>query len=490
MLSKSTFIRGHQCLKSLYLYKRRNFLRDPLPPDQLAKFMRGSEVGVYARNLFPGGINCQPASPSQYRKAVEKTRQVIESGSHDVIYEAAFQYDQVLILLDILVKENGKWKAYEIKSSLRISETYLADAALQFFVLTNSGIDPHDFSLVHINPDYQRNGGLNIHALFYIESVLEKVKHMQPWVKTLIEAEKEVLTAPHSPRIDIGIYCQQPYPCDFTRHCWKHVKPGSVFDLIGFSVEEKFDLYCKGILHIKDIPAQQLNSAAKRNEYLSVLNGEEFIDFDGLGNYLNQISSTFRFVHFLGRKVAIPSHARHKPYDLEAICISICTENIPAHGTQIWQNKASGDSTDVEALGFLDRHISETDSLVVFDGDRLREFITRTAERHPELSGKARRLKENIVELGMVFEKMLYFEPKLRGDFSPANIARILLGRDIGKTMPLTSDIQAINEFARMMQASVSSEKEQMHEAICNYSTYNVKQLRELYRFLQLKLMD
>ena len=76
-LSKSTFIRGVQCLKSLYLNKHRPFLRDRLTPEQLAKFRRGHEVGKLAWQLFPGGKNCAPGHPSQYAKALENTRKLI-----------------------------------------------------------------------------------------------------------------------------------------------------------------------------------------------------------------------------------------------------------------------------------------------------------------------------------------------------------------------------------------------------------------------------
>jgi hypothetical protein len=58
ILSKSTFIRGLQCEKSLYLHKKRPFLRDRLSPEQLAKFSRGTNVGVYAQELFPGRGRC------------------------------------------------------------------------------------------------------------------------------------------------------------------------------------------------------------------------------------------------------------------------------------------------------------------------------------------------------------------------------------------------------------------------------------------------
>ncbi|RLD35903.1 MAG: DUF2779 domain-containing protein, partial [Bacteroidetes bacterium] len=87
ILSKSTFIKGHQCLKALYLHKERPFLRDKLSAEQRAKFKRGHKVGDMAQQLFPGGIDVSPKSPSQYQKSAIRTQELIAEGQ-SIIYEA------------------------------------------------------------------------------------------------------------------------------------------------------------------------------------------------------------------------------------------------------------------------------------------------------------------------------------------------------------------------------------------------------------------
>ena len=63
-LSKSLFLRGLQCPKSLYLYKTQPDLRDEISEAQEAVFRAGTEVGVTAQGLFHGGI-----CPRRNRKA-------------------------------------------------------------------------------------------------------------------------------------------------------------------------------------------------------------------------------------------------------------------------------------------------------------------------------------------------------------------------------------------------------------------------------------
>ena len=176
LLSKSTFIKGLQCNKALYFHKHRKDLRDDLDASKEAIFAQGTSVGELACELFPGGVDCTPESYFDFQKAVIRTQEEIEKGTK-VIYEAAFQFNGVLAALDILVKHEDGWRAYEVKSSTKVSDTYELDASIQFYCITNSGIDLKDIFIVHINNQYVKNGPIDVHQLFTIESVLEKVQN-------------------------------------------------------------------------------------------------------------------------------------------------------------------------------------------------------------------------------------------------------------------------------------------------------------------------
>ncbi len=222
LLSKSTFIRGNQCLKSLYLNKKRPFLRDRMPKERLIVFQRGHKVGELAQGLFPGGVNMSPGHPAAFRKALVNTQEKIKEG-FPVIYEAAFQHDQVMIFLDILVHTGSGWHAYEVKSSGGISDTYLLDAALQYHVITGTGIKLSGISLVHINKEYILGDEVDPKGLFKIIDVTEEALSRREYVTEQIIREKEALGLEHSPKVEVGPHCREPYDCDFLGHCWKNV---------------------------------------------------------------------------------------------------------------------------------------------------------------------------------------------------------------------------------------------------------------------------
>jgi hypothetical protein len=231
ILSKSTYIKGLQCEKALYMQKKHPYLRDKLSIEQRAKFQRGTDVGVLAHEVFPNGIDMSPTSPSQFPKKVKETWDNLSNPGVKVMYEAVFQFNDTLIMLDMLVRDGDQWFAVEVKSSMRLSDTYYNDAALQYYVLHGCGVPLSDFRLMYLNGDYMKNGPIDVNQLFKMESVMEYVVEREAFVAQNVERLKAVVALPHAPVVEIGEQCDNPYPCDFYGHCWKHVREPNFYTI-------------------------------------------------------------------------------------------------------------------------------------------------------------------------------------------------------------------------------------------------------------------
>ena len=70
-LSKSLFIRGHQCHKSLWLHKYQPELKDAVDEAQQARFDSGHDVGALAQQLFPGGVEVDFYIPASSRISIK-----------------------------------------------------------------------------------------------------------------------------------------------------------------------------------------------------------------------------------------------------------------------------------------------------------------------------------------------------------------------------------------------------------------------------------
>ena len=99
-LSKSRYILGLQCPKALWLNNYRPELKDEVSEAQEAVFQSGTDVGVLAQDLFPGGVEI-PYDVLTHSEQLAQTRQALDDGV-STIYEAAFSHDGVFVKVDLL----------------------------------------------------------------------------------------------------------------------------------------------------------------------------------------------------------------------------------------------------------------------------------------------------------------------------------------------------------------------------------------------------
>jgi len=480
VLSKSTFIRGVQCLKSLYLYKKRYFLRDRLPPERQIIFARGHAVGNLAQQLFPGGVDVKPKSPRQFSKSLEKTKMAIEGGA-EIIYEAGFQYDGVLVFLDLLVKQNGRWFAFEVKSSKAISETFIMDASLQYYVITNAGVDLEDISIIYINTDYIRQEKLDIGQLFTSESVLDQVMENQAFVEEYIKTEKAVVTADHAPKIPIGKHCYSPYACDFIGHCWRLVPDESVFSIPAFSDDEAFHLNDQGILNIEDLVSgtnftdtqnQQINCHQKHTAYFAAAD---------LHNFIAGISYPIHYVKLMVMRQAVPIYPGTKPYQAVVYGYAVASISTPGANVVSATRVADQDSTPITAIhDLLMNELSDMGSVVVYEQDELFEEL---------LQSERQNIKYKIVDLSKIFSKNLYYNPDLKGDNSLGSIASQLKLIDSDK-FSANNDFILENIYVQGLQQNNPLNQQDAVQQISEYAKNQCNILIELHNYLISKVNE
>ena len=316
ILSKSTYIKGLQCEKALYMQKRHPYLRDKLSIEQRAKFQRGTDVGVLAHEVFPGGIDMSPNSPSQFPKKAQETWDNLSNPSVNVMYEAVFQYNDTLIMLDILVRDGDRWIAVEVKSSLRLSDTYYNDAALQYYVLKGCGVPLSDFRLMYLNGDYVKNGPIDVQQLFKMESVMAYVVNREGYVAKNVERLKAVVALPHAPLVDIGTQCNVPYPCDFQGHCWKHVPKNSFLFTTALDDETLFHDYFNGV-NTNAKMLQQLDPDSEETRQIEALETNSYyIDYKTLYSLSPQPKpKSVAYLNLLLNRPAVPELDGTKPYE-------------------------------------------------------------------------------------------------------------------------------------------------------------------------------
>ena len=377
MISKSSFIRGQQCHKSLWLHLNQPDNRDEISDQQQQIFDTGHNIGFLAQQLFPGGIDASRGDHSKIFEAVSYTKDLIASGQ-PVIYEAAFSDGETLCYMDILVKEKDGWTAYEVKASTGVRDYQILDVAFQFFAINRSGLPLKRVSLVHVNNQYVRRGDLDIRLLFTTELMNDRVMPMQEKIPGELLQLQQMLKAGVMPDISMGRQCSNPFPCDFQGFCCQSCAPDE---------EGNPD------------PARR--------------------DQEELDEFLAQLEYPLYFMDFETIQFAVPQYDESRPY-----------QQIPFQWSLHVNQTRSG---PVEHFGFLGTppadprtdfiqslldHLGENGSIIVwnqaFENTRLKEI----ARDFPEYADQIESVLERVVDMMVPFRRKHLYTPEMNGSYS------------------------------------------------------------------------
>lgn len=188
-LSKSRFVAGCQCLKRLYLQVYEPELAAEPDAAVEAIIAQGREVGLLARQLFPGGV--EVPSDGRLDNAIRATRELVANPDVSAIFEGVFEHENVLLKVDVLQRRrDGCWKLIEVKSTTDLKDHHLEDVAIQSRVVSRSGLDVASASLAHINRNYVYPGGeIDPREFFRVRNVTRRVEGLQQKLTLQLRSE-------------------------------------------------------------------------------------------------------------------------------------------------------------------------------------------------------------------------------------------------------------------------------------------------------------
>ena len=223
LLSKSKYIRGLQCDRALWLdvYQQRlaRYTRE-----QMRRFDAGRDFEYAFKSTFPAAIDLSAELKRNVDAYPERTAALLDATPAAVLFEAGFQYDDVLVLADVVCqREDGALDIYEVKSGSTLSETYKKDAAVQHYVISHCR-RVNSFSIVYNGAD--GNNGAN--GQFEIVDLTADLAALSDTVASNIAAMKDIL-AHGEPATPTGQHCLEPYACPYQHYCQQGVRQLALF---------------------------------------------------------------------------------------------------------------------------------------------------------------------------------------------------------------------------------------------------------------------
>jgi hypothetical protein len=417
-ISKSKFVAGCQCAKRLYWQVHEPELAAEPDAAHQAIMQQGHEVGMLARQLFPGGVEVR--SDCGLDEAICATRELVANPAVPAIFEGVFEHEGVLVKVDVLQRRSdSRWRLIEVKSSTSVKEEHLDDVAIQYRAVSRSGLDIGSCCLAHVNRNYVFQGGMvDPWRFFRIRNVTRQVEKLQPKLTFQLRAQFTVLNMANAPEIATGPHCTNPVTCEFFDRC----NPPRPVDHIGYlprlHANAADELEEMGIESICDIPDDFELTDVQRRAATCVQTGEPWYDIDGLKAALAGLRYPLFFMDFETLNPAIPWFVGLHPYDHLPFQWSLHLQR--EYGRQPEHHEfLAADVNDPrrEFITSLCEALGESGSIVVFNAGFESQRLAELAIWLPEFAARIENIKSRLWDLLPVIRNHVY-HPAFGGSYS------------------------------------------------------------------------
>ena len=470
-ISKSKFIAGCQCPKRLYWQVREPELAAEPGAASAAVMEQGREVGLLARQLFPGGV--EVSSEGGLDQAIRMTRELVANREVPAIFEGTFENGGVLVRVDVLHRRrDGRFRLVEVKSStdLREDAFHPEDVAIQYRVLSRCGMDVASASLAHVNRDYVFQGGdIDVRRFFRIRNLTRRAEKLQHDLTFRLRAFFSVLNQPKAPDFPPGPHCTNPVTCEFYERC----NPPRPDDHIGYllyihanAVEQLTEM---SVESIRNIPDDYPLNERQRRAATCVQTGEPWFSPE-LGGELDGLKYPLYFMDFETVNPAIPRFPGMRPYDQLPFQWSVHVQPEPGAEPEHHEFLAmDGSDPRRDFISSLCDVLGKKGSIVVYNAAFESQRLLELAGWLPEYSARIKKIQGRLWDLLPLMRNHVY-HPAFAGSYSLKSVLPALVPTMTYEGMEVGNGEDAGLAWESLLRGALDqAERDRVRKALLEY---------------------
>jgi len=460
-LSKSRFVAGWQCHKLLWLK-----VHEPKAPElEVGKvlqdrFDQGVQVGTLAQGLFPGGVLIDLPYDDPWR--VEATRKAIDDGV-PAVFEATFIEDRVYASIDVLERTADGFTLIEVKSSSKVKDDHIPDAAIQTWVARKAGIEVRRVELMHLNTDFRHP---DIGDLFQRTDITAEVEAFQPRIPLMVEEQLAVLAGPE-PHVRVATHCwMTDRECPFWDRCFPRDEH-HVWRLYKAQTNQKWALVLEGYTRVVDLPSSHKLTPTQKRQRRALECGQLIVEPE-LREELRAFDGRLGFLDFETISRAVPVWPDVGPW--RQVVVQFSYHEQQADGTfthRAYLAEGPGDPREELALKLLDATANAEKIVMYSHFERTR--IKELAVWLPHLADRLKALEEKLVDLLPVIQNNVY-HPRFAGSFSIKQVLNPLVPDLTYNDLTIVDGLVASVEIARLLfVAHLVKDRDQLRQDLLAY---------------------
>lgn len=417
-LSKSKITAFEQCAKKLWLSKHQPELA-VIEGGAETRFAIGHEVGDLACRLLPMGVMVE-AEPD-LAAAVTRTRELIDSGWSEPIFEATFEHEGVLVRVDVLSPTSDGWAMAEVKSSTAVKAYHLGDLATQVWVVSNAGVSVSSACIRHINRDFRLVRDQDYSGLFQDTDCLAELIECVANRASVVAAARTVL-AGDEPVIRTGEHCSTPFACEFSHYCSRNDPPAPDWP-IGLlpRTGKSIAVQCaeEGIFDLRDLPEGRLVNAMHERVRTATVSGKVYHDLQGAIEATKGWAWPRAYLDFETIGPAIPRWIGSKPYQQTPFQFSCHIESEEGEISHMGFLSIDGHDPRRSCAEALLEALSHDrcGSIIAYNASFEKRCVLELAEAFPDLASALNEIAAKIVDL-LPVTRNNYYHRDQRGSWS------------------------------------------------------------------------
>ena len=490
-LSKSDYIKGIQCEKSLWFKYYEKHLKPEIDETMQAKFESGNEINDLARKYFPQGINAQEEY-FDIQKSITSTKDLIKQ-NNQIIFEATaqIQSDKTHARIDILRKNhNGDgWDLIEVKGSTKIKPSHLNDLSFQYHIFSEAGYKIDSCLLMLINSDYVLDGELDINQLFKFEDVTQEILERQDKVKLEKQNLLAVLLNNKEPEVKIGAHCFEKdghHPqCDFKNHCFKDVPAYSIFNICHRKNTAENIIDDLNSYDINDIDVSNYPKGIKELDIICYQENKTHLDKSQIKQWIDQLEYPLYFLDYETISSPIPIFNNSRPYQHIPFQFSLHIQAEEGGDLQHFEflHKETSDPRE-SLIQNLIQLLKTKGSIIVYHESFEKSKNKELARDFPKYATDLEAINNRIIDLEIPFKKKYIYSPKQQ---SKTSIKKVLPAfTDLNyDNMEIANGGQAMDLYLEFIKGhKVRNEK--LFEDLLDYCQLDTYAMVKLLQFLDI----
>lgn len=435
-VSKTDYLLYRECPKNTWLkiHKPKVYYAGELSDFEKSIIETGNEVESLARQLFPTGILIEGRDLVAQEKTAKLVADVTQTKQGvQTIFQPVFVKDGFMAAVDVLQYDPvaKSFIIYEIKATNQIKEkTHLYDLAFQVNLLKMAGLKVGAIKLLHLNPEYIRQGELDIIKLFAIDDVtaeitelLEKVSHEMQKALEYLSEEKEP-----SGHCDC-IYKGRSSHCTTFSYSNPEVPEYGVHDIarIGLSKKKLIELIDSNIFHLHEVPEDIELSEIQKNQVNVHITGRHLIEKDKIAEELRSLKFPLYFIDYETFPSAVPRFNGFSPY--QQIPFQYSLHIVESPGVEPIHREFLHTSSDDPSGPFaesLQKDIGKVGSVVVWNKKFECKINEELARRVPSARKFIDDMNSRVYDLMDIFSKQHYVHKDFQGSTSIKYVLPVL----------------------------------------------------------------